>query len=78
MKKYDKKENKNLKNQKQHKKVQTWKGREEKFEYKLVRLNLGSQPLHINLIATTLFLKLWRLVIAYATLLGYNRFLNYS
>ncbi len=54
---YDKKENTNLKNQKQHKKVQTWRGCEEKFEYKLVPLNLGSQPLLLNLIATTLFFK---------------------
>jgi len=46
------------KNQKQHKRVQTWRGHEEKFEYKLAPLNLGSQPLLINLIATIIFLKL--------------------
>jgi hypothetical protein len=73
---YDKKENTNLKNQKRHKRAQTWKGHEEKFEYKLILLNLGSQPLLINLIATIIFLKLWRLIIDYAILLGYNRFKN--
>ncbi len=44
---HDKKENTNLKNQKQHGRVQTWRGCEEKLEYKLTPLSLGGQPLAI-------------------------------
>lgn len=50
--------NTNLKNQKRHGKVETWRGSEEKLEHKLIPLSLGSQPLLISLTTTILLLKL--------------------